>query len=526
MNIQDTSYNNTLILILSFFIISTVFIYFQKPFKKRIWSIPIFIMLFGCIIWITGNFFELIFIDVNVKIFFYSFQNLGIMLIPVSWFIFSLLYSGYQKWVKLRNIIILAIIPFTTTILIFTNKFHNLIVAHYQVLEFKSFFVIDKTFGIWETWVDLPYNTLLGILAAFFILKSVLRKATIYKWQAIAFIIAALIPLFIGILNIFYIDPFPFLELTPILLGSSLIIIVFLLSRTRIGEIRPLVRDNVIENIGDGFVILDHNDILIDVNNKAEKILGKSEKELIGKEFYSLLPKLTGKKNNFNIIGEMDITENSIKSTFEITVTEIYNYYRKVVGKSIIFHDVSERKKSEDNIKYLSFHDQLVLLYNRRFFEEELKRLDTKRQLPISIIMGDLNGLKLINDVFGHLEGDRLLKETAEILKRVCRSEDILARWGGDEFVILLPKTSTQDSEEIVVRIIKECKKTSGQKIPVSLSLGTATKEAADQSIQLIAIDAENNMYKNKLAQKESISSSIIFALDQALYEKSSETKV
>jgi PAS domain S-box/diguanylate cyclase (GGDEF) domain len=482
-------------------------------------------MLFGCIIWITGNFFELIFVDMNVKIFFYSFQNLGIMLITVSWFIFSLLYSGYQKWVKLRNIIILAIIPFTTTILIFTNKFHNLIVAHYQVLEFKSFFVIDKTFGIWETWVDLPYNTLLGILAAFFILKSVLRKATIYKWQAIAFIIAALIPLFIGILNIFYIDPFPFLELTPILLGSSLIIIVFLLSRTRIGEIRPLARDNVIENIGDGFVILDHNDILIDVNNKAEKILGKSEKELIGMEFYSLLPELTGKKNNFNIIGEMDITENSIKSTFEITVTEIYNYYRKVVGKSIIFHDVSERKKSEDNIKYLSFHDQLVLLYNRRFFEEELERLDTKRQLPISIIMGDLNGLKLINDVFGHLEGDRLLKETAEILKRVCRSEDILARWGGDEFVILLPKTSTQDSEEIVVRIIKECKKTSGQKIPVSLSLGVATKEAADQSIQLIAIDAENNMYKNKLAQKESISSSIIFALDQALYEKSSETK-
>ena len=182
MNIQDTSYNNTLILILSFFIISTVFIYFQKPFKKRIWSIPIFIMLFGCIIWIAGNYLELIFINTNVKIFFYSFQNLGIMLIPVSWFIFSLLYSGYQKWVKLRNIIILAIIPFTTTILIFTNKFHNLIVAHYQVLEFKSFFVIDKTFGIWETWVDLPYNTLLGILAAFFILKSVLRKATIYKW--------------------------------------------------------------------------------------------------------------------------------------------------------------------------------------------------------------------------------------------------------------------------------------------------------------------------------------------------------
>src|SRR4030042_6547187 len=99
----------------------------------------------------------------NVKIFFYSFQNLGIMLIPLSWFIFALLYSGYQKWVKLRNIILLAIIPFTTTVLIFTNKFHNLIVTQYKVLEFESFFVIDKSFGIWQIWVDLPYSMLLGI---------------------------------------------------------------------------------------------------------------------------------------------------------------------------------------------------------------------------------------------------------------------------------------------------------------------------------------------------------------------------
>ena len=187
--------------------------------------------------------------------------------------------------------------------------------------------------------------------------------------------------------------------------------------------------------------------------------------------------------------------------------------------------DITDRKKAEEEILHLSFHDHLTGLYNRRFFEEELKRLDTERQLPLSFIMGDLNGLKIINDVFGHNEGDKLLKETAEILKTVCRSDDILARWGGDEFVILLPKTSISDAEEIVERIKKECKKTNSQKIPLSLSLGAATKETAGQDIQAIVIDAESNMYKNKLAQKESLTSSIIFALEQALYEKSNETK-
>lgn len=525
MNIQNTIYNNTLIFVLSLFAMSTLFIYFQKPFKKRIWCIPIFIILFGCIIWIIGNYLELIFIEKNVKIFFYSFQNFGIMLIPISWFMFSLLYGGYQKWVNLRNILILAIIPFTTTILIFTNKFHRLIITHYEVINYDSFFVLDKSFGIWQVWVDLPYSILLGIFAAFFILKSVLKKDAIYKWQVIAFTITALIPIFVGILNIFHINPFPYLELTPILLGSCLIIIIILLIRTRIGEIVALARDSAIDNISDGFIILDHNDTLIDINNKAEKIFCKPGKELIGRNFYSLLFELTGKKNKFNIIDEIDITKNNIKSTFEITVSEIYSFYKKAVGKSITFHDISERKKSENNMNYLSYHDHLTGLYNRRFFEEEIKRLDTGRQLPLSFIMGDLNGLKIINDAFGHAQGDNLLKEAAKILKKVCRSDDILARWSGDEFVIILPKTSIKNTEEIAERIKKECKKATSQKIPLSLAIGEATKTEAKIDINTIIMAAESNMYKNKLVEKESNGSSIIFALEQALYEKSNETK-
>nr|MBC8388933.1 diguanylate cyclase [Actinomycetota bacterium] len=172
----------------------------------------------------------------------------------------------------------------------------------------------------------------------------------------------------------------------------------------------------------------------------------------------------------------------------------------------------------------LSYHDQLTGLYNRRFAKEEIKRLDTKRQLPLSVIMGDLNSLKLTNDTFGHSKGDKMLKGTARLLKRMCRSDDILSRWGGDEFVILLPKTSITDSEEIVQRIKKECKKLIIQKIPISISIGVATKIEVGQDMDEIIIEAESNMYKNKLVEKESNASSIIFALEQALYEKSNET--
>ena len=212
-------------------------------------------------------------------------------------------------------------------------------------------------------------------------------------------------------------------------------------------------------------------------------------------------------------------------SFYETFYNPIINENNEIIGATAFSRDITERKKAEDEIIHLSFHDHLTGLYNRRFFEEELKRLDTERQLPLSFIMGDLNSLKIINDVFGHKEGDELLKDVAEILRTVCRSDDILARWGGDEFVFLLPNTSIFDTEEIIGRIKKECNKTGSKKIPASLSLGAATKEAAGQDIQSIVTDAENNMYKNKLAQRDSLSSSIIFALEQALYEKSNETK-
>jgi len=187
-------------------------------------------------------------------------------------------------------------------------------------------------------------------------------------------------------------------------------------------------------------------------------------------------------------------------------------------------YDITDRKKTENEILHISYHDMLTGLYNRRFFEEEIKRLDTERQLPLSIIMGDLNNLKLTNDAFGHLEGDRLLKETAKLLKKVCRSDDILARWGGDEFVILLPKTSIASAEEIVQRIKKECSELFIQNIPIGLAIGIAAKTEHEQNIEDIILEAESNMYKNKLAGKQSSAGSVISALEQALYEKSNET--
>jgi PleD family two-component response regulator len=131
----------------------------------------------------------------------------------------------------------------------------------------------------------------------------------------------------------------------------------------------------------------------------------------------------------------------------EDSAAPIKDEKENTVGVVVVFRDVTSKQEQRREIEYLSFHDSLTGLYNRRFFEEELHRLDTERNLPISIIFGDINGLKLTNDILGHSTGDALIKKASEILKKACRDEDIVARVGGDEFMILLPKTEAQDAE-------------------------------------------------------------------------------
>lgn len=167
----------------------------------------------------------------------------------------------------------------------------------------------------------------------------------------------------------------------------------------------------------------------------------------------------------------------------------------------LISHTLSayQRLKMNEKIRYIGFHDNLTGLYNRHFLNEEIERLDDSRKLPISVIVGDLNGLKLVNDVFGHDEGDKYLKKTANILKESMRKEDILGRWGGDEFIVLLPETTAEEADEIRKRIINKLKDTYDDKRPITISLGVATKGVDDEEeIKKIIEEADYKMYKNK----------------------------
>lgn len=188
--------------------------------------------------------------------------------------------------------------------------------------------------------------------------------------------------------------------------------------------------------------------------------------------------------------------------------------------------DITDRKIREEEIIFVSYHDKLTGLYNRRYFEEELRRLDTERNLPLSIVMADVNGLKIINDAFGHQAGDSLLQKVAETLKDKCRSDDILARTGGDEFVLLLPQTKTGAAKKLVDRISKQIHSKNMMGLETSVSFGIDTKKTANTPINEVLRNAEDYMYRNKLYESSSKTSTVIKSILNTLHIKSPREEV
>ena len=194
-------------------------------------------------------------------------------------------------------------------------------------------------------------------------------------------------------------------------------------------------------------------------------------------------------------------------------------------GVVIAHENITEQKKRQQQIKYLSFHDNLTGLYNSAFFEQELKRLDSNRKLPLTIMLADINGLEVINASYGRAKGDEILQQAAELLQNSLRREDIIARWGGDEFVLLLPRTDKERAQAIYERVKAQCELTSDNEIPLSLGLGYAIKKAPQKNTRDVIKEAEQDMQHNKLLESSSSKNKIIRNLLTILGTKSDETE-
>lgn len=277
--------------------------------------------------------------------------------------------------------------------------------------------------------------------------------------------------------------------------------------------------------------LFDKNGRISYVNQYVIDLLGYEEDELVGQEFDWLVSEdakklysncLRKKKYDTPFTLRMELLKRD-GGRLPVEVNCKYLSYNGNEYGFLFAQDITEILKREQDIDYLLYRDSLTGLYNRRFFEEEMNRLDTNRQLPIAILMVDVNGLKVINDTYGHKAGDEHLRKVGDLLKNCIRQEDILARWAGDEFVILMPNTDYEAARLLYSRIKGNCLTSYDNGDPISVAVGVAVKEDGDQNITEVLEEADKDMYQDKMLEDRNSGEHIVQFMMKELQEKSFE---
>ena len=246
------------------------------------------------------------------------------------------------------------------------------------------------------------------------------------------------------------------------------------------------------------------------VNRAFADGVGQSLDAIIGNKIWDVFPKDEADKR-FAVVkwvfenGKMRVIEVRVPREdgdryYITTAKPILNEKNKVTSVICISKEITKRKRMEDELRFISTHDSLTGLYNRHFFQIEMERIQGSRLFPVSIVMADLDNLKVINDKYGHKTGDATIKKAADLLKKSFRTEDIIARIGGDEFGVLLTETGVTEMSEIISRFYIEIEKQ--QDSLFSLSLGWATAQESSSLVDIMH-QADVRMYQEKTASRE-----------------------
>jgi len=286
--------------------------------------------------------------------------------------------------------------------------------------------------------------------------------------------------------------------------------------------------ENLFQNSADPIAIFNEYGRIIRWNKRAAEWSGYDFDEIQGMHFsvfhadQAAMEGMLAELREQDAIHEYEISlvlKNGRTTPCSISVSKIYDEKHRLIGSVNIIRDLTEWKKAQQKLEEVSYFDALTGLYNRTFFEEEMRRLADDRYCPIGLLVCDIDGLKLINDTLGHGKGDELVSAVGRILKQCFRGSDIAARVGGDEFAVILPNSGKEVVQGCSDRVRLQVAHFNNQaeSIGLSLSVGYAVEDKPPLDMNALFKRADDAMYKEKLQQSYSSRSETMRALIKTL---------
>jgi len=411
-------------------------------------------------------------------------EYLGIVTLPVFWFILALKYTGYGKKATFLIYSFLFIIPLTTIIVLYTNNFHHIYYVEFIINREDPFFLATTTKGFWY-YIHITYANILLIGGIILFISMIISSTGTFRKQALVMLIISLISWGGNILYLAGFGPYG-IDLNPFFLTITGPLFALALFKFDMFNITPIARDTVFEEMSNPIIVLDNGYRVVDFNKGVLKIFPQFSNNVFGLEINELIPEnikllkqIYSKK--FDIL-EIVIENEGSSFYYNSMITELYSSSKKEIGKIINLHDISIQKKMQIDLHNLAITDELTKLYNRRYFiktsKNELKR-SRRYKRPVSFLLIDLDYFKKVNDTYGHQAGDEVLIQAAGIFIETLRDNDLIARYGGEEFTALLPEIDESGALKTAERLRANLEALTinfnNHKIKITASIGIST---------------------------------------------------
>lgn len=441
------------------------------------------VIMFSASLWSLGFAAEVISTSLQCKIFWANIQFFGINALTFSWLVMTLYYTGQPRW-TIRSLPILSIMPLVTMMMIWSNPYHHLfrISPSLEIIT-SSFAVLNNDYGIYFYAVYVPFSYLLYAVSLFLLFHFWIKSPPTYRRQRLILVASLSFPLLVDALYIAGITPIPEFNFTPIAFSISGLLISWNVFSFQFFDITPLANDVVVRTMQVGVIVLDKKGRITDLNPAAEKITAISLTQNLDIPFAQIFPNYAIFLNSdSDEEAEITLEREGEKHYYHAKISPVFNKRKHIVGRVITMHNVSELVNLYQQVREASQTDSLTGVLNRRAFiekgENEISRT-LRHKKYLSVIMMDIDDFKHINDKLGHKYGDKALIMVARLCRQQMRSIDQIARYGGDEFVILLPETSVKDAFNLAERICSDiadhkCVTESGVSCTLSASLGVA----------------------------------------------------